>query len=70
MSQEDPQEEGKARAGREAADRVQSDMRVGLGTGSTVFHFLSALGRRIRTGELRGILGVPTSLNTQELAEQ
>jgi ribose 5-phosphate isomerase A len=45
-------------------------MRIGLGTGSTVAYFLEALGRRVRTGELPGIVGVPTSVRTEERAEE
>lgn len=51
-------------AGREAALGVASGMRLGLGTGSTVAHFLEHLGRRIAGGELRDVVGVPTSVRT------
>ena len=43
-------------------------MRVGLGTGSTVAHFLELIGERIGRGELTGLLGVPTSVGTAERA--
>lgn len=45
-------------------------MRVGLGTGSTVAHFLDALGDRLRTGEIRDISGVPTSIRTEAHARK
>jgi ribose 5-phosphate isomerase A len=55
---------------RAAAERalgwVESGMRLGLGTGSTVAHFLDVLGERIRGGALTGIVGVPTSVRTEE----
>ncbi len=55
-------------AGRDAAGSVGSGMRVGLGTGSTVAHFLLHLGDRIASGELSDVVGVPTSIRTEEKA--
>lgn len=53
------------RAAAEAAvDEVEDGMILGLGTGSTVARFLEALARRIREGELTGVRGVPTSVQT------
>ena len=60
----------KEAAGEEAARCVRPGMRLGLGTGSTVAHFLEALGRRYRKGELPGIVGVPTSVRTERAAEK
>jgi ribose 5-phosphate isomerase A len=45
-------------------------MVLGLGTGSTVAHFLDALGKRVAAGELPGIVGVPTSLRTESIARE
>ena len=57
---------------RAAAERalgwVQSGMRLGLGTGSTVAHFLDALGESLRAGALSRIVGVPTSVRTEQRA--
>ena len=61
-------EELKKKAGEEAANRIQSGQRIGLGTGSTVRYFLEALGKRLSSGELSHIVGVPTSKNTEKLA--
>ena len=58
----------KRTAGVEAARSVHSGMRIGLGTGSTVAHFLVALARRIVAGELTDVVGVPTSVRTEEEA--
>jgi ribose 5-phosphate isomerase A len=58
----------KKKAGEEAAKRVQSGQRIGLGTGSTVRYFLEALGERLSSGELSRIVGVPTSKSTEKLA--
>lgn len=63
-----PSEEEKAAVGEQAAGAVREGMRVGLGTGSTVAHFLRALGRRVKAGELKGMVGVPTSLSTERVA--
>jgi ribose 5-phosphate isomerase A len=62
-------EDGKQAAGRQAATLVQDGMVVGLGTGSTVFHVLTALGQRLREEGLR-IVGVPTSDATARLAAE
>jgi len=51
-----------------AAQEVQDGMVLGLGTGSTVYYFLQELGRMVREG-LR-ITGVPTSVQTAQLAAQ
>jgi len=68
LPQHDSAEEGKAAAGTTAAEDVQPGMKLGLGTGSTVAHFLKALGRRHTRGELPGIVGVPTSVWTEREA--
>lgn len=70
MSQTNPSEKGKAIAGASAAGAVAPGMRVGLGTGSTVAFFLQALGERVKAGELPGIVGVPTSLQTETIATE
>lgn len=54
----------KRAAGVRAADLVEDGMRLGLGTGSTVFYFLEALGQRIRDEGLK-VTGVPTSIDTE-----
>ena len=43
-------------------------MCLGLGTGSTAARFLDALARRIAAGEVTGVVGVPTSVATEEAA--
>ncbi|MEX1163604.1 MAG: ribose-5-phosphate isomerase RpiA [Nitriliruptor sp.] len=53
---------GKRAAGVAAADLVEAGMVLGLGTGSTVTHFLDALAAR----GLEGVRGVPTSQATAE----
>lgn len=62
-------EELKKMAGIEACKFVKSGMKVGLGTGSTVKYTILELGRRVSEEGLQ-IVGVPTSLATEELAIQ
>ena len=57
----------KKEAGISACEVVKSGMKVGLGTGSTVAHTVIELGRRVNEEGLK-IVGVPTSIATQELA--
>ncbi len=59
----------KKKAGIEACQFVNSGMKVGLGTGSTVKHTVIELGRRISEEGLE-IVGVPTSLATEKLAKE
>ena len=58
----------KEAAGRRAAEYVENGMVVGLGTGSTVFFTLQALGERVREG--LSIRGVPTSVDTETKARE
>jgi len=61
-------EYAKKRAALEAVKQVEDDFVIGLGSGSTVAYAIQEIGRRIKSGELRGILGVPTSYKTFLLA--
>lgn len=45
-------------------------MVVGLGTGSTVKHLLDLLGDALREGVLTGVVGVPTSIQTETRARE
>lgn len=58
----------KQQAAEYALNYVQSGMLLGLGTGSTTYFFIQALGERIRAGELCEILAVSTSNASTELA--
>ena len=60
----------KRAAAAEAVERVRSGMRLGLGTGSTVAHFVDLLGERIRAGDLTDVVGVATSVQTSERAHR
>lgn len=54
------QEQQKLIAGRRAAEFVQNDMVVGIGSGSTIAHVINALGERVAHENLK-IVGVATS---------
>ncbi|MBA3614100.1 MAG: ribose-5-phosphate isomerase RpiA [Nitrospirales bacterium] len=58
----------KAQAAQKALDFIHDGQILGLGTGSTVHHFLTALGQRVQQG-LR-VRGVPTSQATAVHARQ
>jgi len=60
----DERERYKQQVGEYAANMVESDTVIGLGTGSTATYFVAALGARLRNGSLRNIMGVPTSERT------
>ncbi len=60
----------KRRAAAHALGYVESGMVLGLGTGSTVAHFLDLLGGAIRDGAIADIVGVPTSIRTGRESRQ
>lgn len=60
-------DEYKRQAGEAAMEHVSDGMHLGLGTGSTAAWFVRALGAAV-AGGLK-VTGVPTSLETAELAE-
>jgi len=55
-------------AAEKAVEEVSSGMVVGLGTGSTVQFALEKIFERIKNGELRDIVGIPSSSNTEREA--
>lgn len=59
----------KRRAAEQGVERIESGMVVGLGTGSTATLAIEIIGQRLARGELHDIVGVPTSVRTQALAE-
>lgn len=65
---ERPLESYKKEAAHAAVAYVQDGMVVGLGTGSTARYAVLELARRVREGELKGVVGVPTSEATKDLA--
>ena len=64
------QDELKKQVGYKAIDDyVSSGMKVGLGTGSTAAFAVERLGEKLKSGELKDIIAVPTSVRTKEQAE-
>ncbi|BDR59592.1 hypothetical protein XA3_20330 [Xylocopilactobacillus apicola] len=59
----------KKNAGKRAAEFVEDQMTVGLGTGSTVFYLVEALAKRVKN-ETLNITAVATSSRTAELAQK
>ena len=53
-----------------AASRVKSDSIVGLGTGSTTAYAIEYIGDRLAKGELKNIVGIPTSFQAEVLAKK
>jgi ribose 5-phosphate isomerase A len=63
------QDELKKEAGYKAVDDyVKSGMVVGLGTGSTAYFAVERVGQKLKSGELKDILAIPTSVRTKEQA--
>ena len=60
----------KQEVGKAAADRVQSNTIVGLGTGSTTAYAIQFIGERLQKGELENIQGIPTSFQAEVLSKQ
>ena len=64
------QDELKRQAAERAVELVEPGMKLGLGTGSTARHVLTAIAARRERGELDGIVGVPTSSDTRTHATE
>ncbi|AKG22381.1 ribose-5-phosphate isomerase RpiA [Calothrix sp. 336/3] len=60
----------KQEVGKAAAALVESGMIVGLGTGSTTAYAIQYIGDRLNSGDLKNIVGVPTSFGAEVLAKQ
>ncbi|MDX2096714.1 MAG: ribose-5-phosphate isomerase RpiA [Leptolyngbyaceae cyanobacterium bins.59] len=66
----DPVQVMKEKVAKAAADRVQPNTIVGLGSGSTAALAVQYIGERLQAGELPGIKGVPTSFQATVLAQK
>ena len=62
------QDELKKKAAHRAVEFVESGMVVGLGTGSTTAFAVIRIGERLKSGDLKNIVGIPTSIRTETLA--
>jgi ribose 5-phosphate isomerase A len=66
----DPVVLAKQEVGKAAVARVQSDSIVGLGTGSTTAYAIQYIGERLKSGDLKNIVGVTTSFQGEVLARK
>ncbi|KAK6911407.1 Ribose 5-phosphate isomerase, type A [Dillenia turbinata] len=64
------QDDLKKLAADKAVEYVSSGMVLGLGTGSTAAFAVSKLGELLKSGQLKDIVGIPTSKRTEEQALQ
>jgi ribose 5-phosphate isomerase A len=62
------QDELKQKAAHRAVEFIDSGMVVGLGTGSTTAFAVTRIGERLKSGDLKNIVGIPTSIRTEKLA--
>ena len=60
----------KQKAAHRAVEFVDSGMVVGLGTGSTTAFAVMRIGERLKSGDLKNIIGIPTSIRTETLAHE
>ncbi len=60
----------KAQAAKKAVEFVSDGMIIGLGTGSTTKFAVDMLGEKVRKGQLRNIVGIPTSTATAKQAQR
>lgn len=66
----DPVKLMKQEVGKAAANLVKSNSIVGLGTGSTTAYAIQFIGERLKSGEIKDIVGVPTSFQAEVLSKQ
>lgn len=66
----DPVKLMKQEVGKAAAALVKSGSIVGLGTGSTTAYTIQFLGDRLKSCELKDIVGIPTSFQSEVLAKE
>jgi ribose 5-phosphate isomerase A len=64
------QDELKKKAAVQAVSFIESDMVIGLGTGSTANFAIAEIAERLKTGDLQNIVGIPSSERTDKLARQ
>ena len=62
------QDQLKKSAAYKAVEFVESGMVVGLGTGSTAAFAVDRIAERLGNGDLKNIIGIPSSLRTEEQA--
>ncbi|KUG25949.1 ribose 5-phosphate isomerase a [hydrocarbon metagenome] len=58
----------KKQAAEKAVEQIKSGMVVGLGSGSTAYFAIKKIGELLQSGNLKNIVGIPTSNTTEELS--
>ena len=66
----DLQNQMKQAVAKAAVDKIQNGMILGLGSGSTAALMIEALGVKIKSGEIKDIVGVTTSFQGEVLATE
>ena len=66
----DLQNQMKQAVARAAVDQIQNGMILGLGSGSTAALMIEALGQKIKSGEIKEVVGVTTSFQGEVLASE
>ena len=66
----DKQEKLKQEAAHHAVGFIKSGMVVGLGTGSTAAFAVMRIAERLKSRDLKDIVGIPTSTRTEKLARE
>jgi len=66
----DKQEKLKQDAAHHAVEFIKSGMVVGLGTGSTAAFAVMRIAERLKSRDLKNIVGIPTSIRTEKLARE
>jgi ribose 5-phosphate isomerase A len=65
----DPMDALKQMAAFRAVEQIHSDMVVGLGTGSTAKFAIERIGERLADGDIRNVVGIPSSVKTEKQAQ-
>ena len=60
----------KKQAAEKAVEEIKDGMIIGLGSGSTLFFALKKISEKLKSGELKNIFGVPSSIDTEKKAIQ
>lgn len=66
----DPRDQQKREAAEAAIELIQSGMVVGLGHGSTVYYALAALAQKVKNGQVKDLLCIPVSSQTEAEANR
>lgn len=64
------QDELKLQAAVRAVEFIESGMVVGLGSGSTAKFAVERIAQRLQSGEIKDIVGIPSSVQTEKLARE